>query len=203
MNCFFDRDFYSTPISIRFGQENLITVDFGDFQMLLDQDDWSVSRHIALTKSYEPWLTSFIRENVKTGMTAIDVGANIGFHSMLLAGIVGPHGKVVSFEPNSENCRLVLLNAEKNQFKNIELLPLALSEIRGFALFRTAIGITAACNRRRPIRCWITNASSCRASGWTRCCTISPFTSLKRISKARNIGRFAVPKPSFESSARS
>ena len=140
MNCFFDRDFHSTPISIRFGQENLITVDFGDFQMLLDQDDWSVSRHIALTKSYEPWLTSLIRGNVKTGMTAIDVGANIGVHSMLLARIVGPHGKVVSFEPNSENCRLILLNAEKNQFKNIELLPLALSEIRGFALFRTGIG---------------------------------------------------------------
>jgi FkbM family methyltransferase len=136
----FDRHYYPTPVCIRFGKEHLTTIDLGDFQMLIDRDDWSVSQHIALTKSYEPWLANFIRKHVKAGMTTLDVGANIGVHSMLLASIVGPQGKVISFDPNSENCRLILLNAEKNGFKNIELMPLALWDRRRFALFRTAIG---------------------------------------------------------------
>ena len=136
----FDSSVIATPISVRFGPKDLTKVALEDFQMMLPDSDYAVSRSIIKHKTYEPHMVSFIREHVKPGMTAIDIGANVGFFSMLFASIVGPTGRVLSFEPNTENCRLVLINAESNGFKNIKLFPLALSYERGYALLRAAIG---------------------------------------------------------------
>ena len=44
-----------------------------------------------------------IKRNVKKGMTALDIGANIGFYSLLLSRYVGPSGKVIAFEPEERN----------------------------------------------------------------------------------------------------
>jgi FkbM family methyltransferase len=140
MIALFDRQTVGTPISVRFGQQDLTTVDLGDFRMLLNDSDFAVSAPIIAAKAYEPHLTSFIREHVKPGMTAVDIGANVGFFSMLLATLVGQSGRVLSFEPNTENCRLILLSAENNGFRNIKLFPLALSKEQGSMFFTPAVG---------------------------------------------------------------
>ena len=56
-----------------------------------------------------PWLA----ERVRPGMTVVDAGANIGFYTLIFADLVGPSGKVISFEPDpdlfaaaTENVRL-------------------------------------------------------------------------------------------------
>ena len=41
-------------------------------------------------------------------MSVVDVGANLGYYSLLASRLVGPTGRVVALEPNSENCRLLL-----------------------------------------------------------------------------------------------
>lgn len=53
--------------------------------------------------TYEPDLQAAIRELVKPGMVAYDVGANVGYISLLLARAVGPDGRVFAFEPLPEN----------------------------------------------------------------------------------------------------
>ena len=123
----FDAGVLETPISVRFGPKDLTKVELEDFHMMLADSDYAVSRSIIESNTYEPHMVSFIREHVKPGMTAVDIGANVGFFSMLFASIVGPSGRVISFEPNTENCRLLLINAQSNGFKNITLFPLALS----------------------------------------------------------------------------
>ena len=45
----------------------------------------------------------FIRKNVRKGKTVLDIGANIGFYSLLLSRLVGPTGKVLAFEPEQRN----------------------------------------------------------------------------------------------------
>jgi FkbM family methyltransferase len=129
-----------TPISVRFGPGDLTKVEVEGFQMLLTDSDYAVSRSIIEGKTYEPHMVSFIREHLRPGMTAVDIGANVGFFSMLFASIVGSNGRVLSFEPNTENCRLVLISAASNEFKNITLFPMALSKQRGHMLFTPAIG---------------------------------------------------------------
>jgi len=58
----------------------------------------------------------------------------------LAARQVGESGKVICFEPNSENCRLILLSAYKNGFKNVILYPMAASDRTGAVLLSTHLG---------------------------------------------------------------
>ena len=50
--------------------------------------------------SGSPDLTRFYREQLKPGMTFIDVGANIGYFTVLASRLVGPEGRVIGFKPN-------------------------------------------------------------------------------------------------------
>src|SRR5262249_14626196 len=58
-------------------------------------------------ESYE---TKLIRQLVKRGMIAVDVGANIGYYTLLLSDLVGPEGKVFAFEPDPGNHALLVKN---------------------------------------------------------------------------------------------
>jgi FkbM family methyltransferase len=65
-----------------------------------------LSSSIASTGWYEPALTELLRKVLKPGMTVVDVGANIGYFSLISAKIVGSSGSVVAFEPEAGNCGL-------------------------------------------------------------------------------------------------
>jgi FkbM family methyltransferase len=51
---------------------------------------------------------------VRPGMTAVDVGANLGLYSLLLEGLVGPAGRVIAFEPDPELFSLLRENCAEN-----------------------------------------------------------------------------------------
>jgi FkbM family methyltransferase len=124
----FDRLQLPTPIAVRFGEADVETVDCGDFRLVVDRADAAVGRAVKHDRGYEPHLSDFIRRVVRPGMTAIDGGANIGFFTMLLARLVGEEGRVLAFEPNSENCRQLLLSRNANGFEHVKLYPFALSD---------------------------------------------------------------------------
>jgi FkbM family methyltransferase len=60
--------------------------------------------------SYEPEVREQIKRWLGPGDVAIDVGANVGWHTLLMATRVGPRGRVYAFEPN-ETTRVRLLDA--------------------------------------------------------------------------------------------
>jgi FkbM family methyltransferase len=64
--------------------------------------------------TYETDLQAAIRELVLPGMVAYDVGANIGYISLLLARAVGPHGRVIAFEALPANVERLRLNLAVN-----------------------------------------------------------------------------------------
>ena len=78
----------------------------GQLPMVLSTRDQVISRAIFATGEWEPDELAILRHFVKPGMTAFDVGANIGVHSLTLAQLVGPHGAVHSFEPTHVFARL-------------------------------------------------------------------------------------------------
>ena len=80
------------------------------------------------------------RQLLKPGDTFIDVGANIGVHVARAAQLVGSSGRVIAVEPNTENCRLLLLTIQKNSFHNVTLIPSALSDTGDWTWFGTHIG---------------------------------------------------------------
>lgn len=57
-----------------------------------------------------------LQKHVVPGMTFYDVGANIGFFSMLAAQLVGPNGRVTAFEADPEIVARLREHAARNQF---------------------------------------------------------------------------------------
>jgi FkbM family methyltransferase len=68
---------------------------------------------------------------VRPGMTAVDVGANLGLYSMLLSRLVGPSGRVISFEPDPDLFALLRENCAANAASNVEARGLALGGAAG------------------------------------------------------------------------
>lgn len=135
----FDHQDLRTAFNVRWAAEDVRLHEVEGFSMYLDEADISVAQVIA-SGHYEPHLIAFFNAMLQPGMHVVDAGANIGFYSLLSARRVGPQGKVWSFEPNSENARLVLASAAHNAFSNIELHPVALGNVRGHVQFTSAIG---------------------------------------------------------------
>jgi FkbM family methyltransferase len=85
---------------------------------------------------HEPFETALVHKLVGTGQVALDIGANIGYYTLLLARQVGPEGRVVAFEPDPTNFGLLRRNVEANGYRNVDLVPKALaSETRKLRLY--------------------------------------------------------------------
>lgn len=74
-----------------------------------------------LLGTYEPEVQRIYTSLIKPGMTVYDVGANVGFLSMLAAKLTGPGGKVVCFEPLPSNADLIEHNAALNSYENVSV----------------------------------------------------------------------------------
>ncbi|MBN1126563.1 MAG: FkbM family methyltransferase [Sedimentisphaerales bacterium] len=77
---------------------------------------------------YEPDVTGAIERFCKPGHTVLDIGANIGAHTLRMARNVGPNGQVYAFEPTDYAFQKLLQNIALNHFSNIETCKLALSD---------------------------------------------------------------------------
>ena len=135
----YDHQKLPTPFMVRFSSQDIEYIPVKDFELAVDTADVSVSLPLR-QGTHEPHLINFFHERLKGGMVFVDVGANIGLYSMLAAQAVGAKGKVFSFEPNSENCRLIMLSAQRNECENVTVFPFALGDQVGHALFTSHIG---------------------------------------------------------------
>ena len=105
-----------------------VLVDVKDYKMYVSLSDTAVGLTIYKTKSYEPHVSKAITERLKSGMVFVDIGANIGYFSLLAANLIGPDGKVFAFEPYQYNVKLLFLNSRINGFENIEIIPCAVAD---------------------------------------------------------------------------
>lgn len=85
--------------------------------------------------TYEMNLQQAIQDWALPGMVAYDVGANIGYVSLLLAKRVGENGQVFSFEPLSGNQERLQKNIALNPGLNIRLIPRAVADNAGETTF--------------------------------------------------------------------
>lgn len=92
------------------------------------------------TDKYESETTILFETLVKPGMAVLDVGAHVGYFSLLAARGAGSTGKVYSFEPEPQNYELLLKNIEINGYKNIVSTQKAVSnKVGSTTLFLTAL----------------------------------------------------------------
>jgi FkbM family methyltransferase len=96
------------------------------YKFFVDTTDVGFGAHLLLDGFWESWLTTFIAARVKTGDAVIDVGANHGYYTLLMADLVGPSGRVAAVEPNPSICRLLRKSVSLNGFATrVEVLEQA------------------------------------------------------------------------------
>jgi FkbM family methyltransferase len=79
-------------------------------------EDASVILPMVLYGAYEPETTAWLRESLGPGMTFVDLGAHIGYYTLLAARAVGPSGRVFAFEPTRGTFEILRRNVELNGY---------------------------------------------------------------------------------------
>ncbi len=101
-------------------RDNLLKKQIGSHVMYLDLKDSGVSATLMRMKPGSPdreaAFMKVLRQELKQGMTAIDIGANIGYVTLIMAELVGPSGKVYAFEPNPNSFRVLVKNIRANGY---------------------------------------------------------------------------------------
>lgn len=121
----------------RRGRANQVVETVEGFRLHIDPLDHAIGYALALSGSYEPDVTAVVKALVKPGWTFVDVGANLGWFSLLAAGLAGPNGHVVAVEPNPANVALLQASARDNGFSNISALTVAASDGPGALALET------------------------------------------------------------------
>jgi len=88
------------------------------FYFWYQADDKYVGQRVALDK-YEPYLTKLMLSKIKAGDVVIDIGANIGYDTVLFADKVGKKGKVIAIEPDPTNFEILQKNIKENKLFNV------------------------------------------------------------------------------------
>lgn len=86
-----------------------------------------------LSGQYELPVQEALHRIVRPGDTVFDVGANVGFFTLLAARLAGPTGQVLAFEPVPGNVSTIRRNLRLNQNTNVEICQAAVGERNGHA----------------------------------------------------------------------
>ena len=78
-----------------------------------------------LSRPFEPSEVSLVKELLQPGQTVLDIGANIGYYTLLFSHLVGPAGRVIAFEPDPNNYALLQRNIADNNCENVTAHQLA------------------------------------------------------------------------------
>jgi len=85
--------------------------------------------------NFEVVLKNALLSKLRTGMTVLDIGANIGYYTVLMASRVGKNGRVIAFEPNPAIYNELNDNIALNGFNNVQTLHMALADTTGYSKF--------------------------------------------------------------------
>ncbi len=111
----------------------------GKLKLFVDPNDVSLAPHLMLDGYWESWVTLAVMRHVKPDMVCVDVGANVGYFSMLMAHLGAR--KVLAVEPQADLARLIVKSASVNGFsERVTVFSGAASDHRGPLLLLPAPG---------------------------------------------------------------
>jgi FkbM family methyltransferase len=110
---------------------------FEDYRLFVDVSRTTAQGLLYLKGSRFVDEKMLVDELVKPGMTAVDVGANIGYYMLLLSTRVGNNGTVICLEPDPENLTELSRNLRCNQVENAEVVESAVGETDGEVRFQS------------------------------------------------------------------
>ena len=93
------------------------------------------SNHGCWLGSYEHDKQRFFQAKITADAVVYDVGANVGFYTLLAAELVGPGGSVIAFEPLPRNLGYLRRHVQLNRLQHVRIMDAAVSDRQGEAFF--------------------------------------------------------------------
>ena len=112
----------------------VVVVKTDEMILGVPSDDWRLAACLSFGNHLEPGTEAWLKSFLKKGMTVVDVGANIGILSILMARQIGDSGKLYAFEPTKKTYEILRHNLALNGFegaKNITVFHKALADKDG------------------------------------------------------------------------
>lgn len=119
-----------------FPKNLIVDGQLGAFRVSLNLSD-TIQNQIYF-EIYDPYETQLLQYCLIEGSNFLDIGANIGYYSLIASQIVGPSGKVHAFEPISANIAAFQQTIDRNQINNIVLNQVAVGSANGELILFTS-----------------------------------------------------------------
>ena len=109
-----------------------------DYTLWLDLEDRGISRSLLLFGTREVEHKVMLEGILEAGMTVFDIGANIGYYTVMQCRLIGPTGRLVAIEPAPANAALLRRNLALNGYADTPIVEAAVSEAAGERAFHLA-----------------------------------------------------------------
>jgi FkbM family methyltransferase len=116
------------------GDQMVLCRVLGKYLVYADAQETGITPHLAMDGFWESWITLALARTARPGWHCLDVGANHGYFTLVLADAVGPEGRVAPVEPTPRLAELLRQTLDVNGFPYVEVLQRAASDTDGRTL---------------------------------------------------------------------
>ena len=97
------------------GDQMVLCRVLGKYLMYADSQETGITPHLAMDGYWESWITLALARTVRPGWHCLDVGANHGYYTLVLADGAGPEGRVSPIEPTPRLAELLRADARRQR----------------------------------------------------------------------------------------
>jgi FkbM family methyltransferase len=120
--------------SLYLGEQTVLCRVLGKYLIYADSQETGITPHLAFDGYWESWITLALARTVRPGWHCLDVGANHGYYTLVMADGAGPTGRVAPIEPTPRLADLLRQTLDVNGFPYIDVVTKAASDSDGETL---------------------------------------------------------------------
>jgi FkbM family methyltransferase len=120
--------------SVYLGEQTVLCRVLGKYLMYADAQETGITPHLCMDGYWESWITVAIARTLRPGWHCLDVGANHGYYTLIMADAVGREGRVVPVEPTPRLADLLRQTLDVNGFPSVGVVSEAATDDDGQTL---------------------------------------------------------------------
>ncbi len=120
--------------AVYLGDQTVLCRVLGKYLVYADSQETGITPHLCLDGYWESWITLALARTVRRGWHCLDVGANHGYYTLIMADAAGPEGRVVPVEPTPRLADLLRQTLDVNGFPHVTVVQEAVTDADGQAL---------------------------------------------------------------------
>jgi len=120
--------------AVYLGEQTVLCRVLGKYLMYADAQETGITPHLCMDGHWESWITVAIARTLRPGWHCLDVGANHGYYTLIMADAVGRDGRVAPVEPTPRLADLLRQTLDVNGFPTVSVVPEAATDGDGQTL---------------------------------------------------------------------